>query len=184
MTVITNQMFLVFNSLVELYKFTMLQMKDIKIPENLGEKEYLLNISASYGYFPNYIVVTIILEEKFPLFINCDSPLSILEYNLERLQGDTDYSLTSFTDSYDIKLKDSQQRVDGIGQNVRVDVISNPLFGSSSTWPQAISCTPCLYSDGSTQLGHATCCNKPCGSFAKSILPILCLKNSTMCCGC
>ena len=44
-------------------------------------------------------------------------------------------------------------------QNVRVDVIANPLFGSSSTWPQAISCTPCLYSDGGvTQLGHARCC--------------------------
>ena len=129
--------------------------------KNLGDNEYLLNISASDGDFLTFIAVTIILEEENfpPAFINCDSPLSILEYNLEQLQGDSKYTATSFTDPYSIKLKDSHQRIDSTIQNVRIDVIANPLFGTSSAWPNAIPCIACLYSDGGiTKSGHATCC--------------------------
>ena len=61
-------------------------------------------------------------------------------------------------DTYDIELKDSRQNMHEMMQNVRINVIGGST-GSSSTWPQAISCSECLYSDGGiTQSGHATCC--------------------------
>ena len=148
--------------------------------KSLGDYEYLLNISASDGYSLTYILVTIILEEQNfpPVFVNCDAPRAILEYRAKNPVEESPQLITRFIDAYDIELKDSRQNTQEMMQNVRINVIGKSTFGPSTTWPQAISCSECLYSDaGVTQSGHATCCIANLIAVSQSLISIFLINN-------